>query len=650
MSSLLAISLSSIILAGAPSDKAPVVRCPGDLPADRIVLPSDPLPEAPFVRARRLPRPRRDDIIGELFEAGDTYCDYQTNGSVGKMIAVDPDGGVHVTWMDADDSELDTRHQKYNYMGENGQWINEEGVNVDPGTKSGYGCLWLSEEDLPRALSFCHVEGILEDITGVCGIDWSAGAGAFGLAPLPRYPERPIIWPQGVMTAEWKIHVVCNRRDARMISYTRGLLDDHGDLQFEDEVPVEVSETHLNTYRIARSPNSERAAITWLNSRVGIPAPPEWDGFLVYQMNNDIWLAWTDDGERWNFDEPLNVTDCIPPNPWAEGDAIYGDTLLPYCTHDIIFDAGDNIHIVFETRGLWWNPLDDELPPVDGLTVDASHLWHWSEETGEIDPVADGWFSQRDIVGNDTLWPAPGAWKSNVCNPSLAYDENDDLYCVYNFYPHGDYVEDIGERGRCNGDIAVTVSEDNGESWYYPTMIVRSPSPNAESGEAMCECYPTVAERIDENLHVFYEVDTEPGTSIQDAGATNTLCPFYYQRVPVDSIARDSLWSDGPSFHGERVAVPLEEAWTPSGFRLTGVYPNPFNSRAVVEFELKTSLEVRLEAYTLDGKQAAELFAGKTLSGRHRVTWDASGLPAGIYLIRLADGSAQATRKVVLVK
>ena len=509
---LMGFSIVLLLAAGliaAPSDRIPIMAIvgPEDRPADKIVMPDDPLPDAEFMQPLHRWQPRRDDIIGEVFEAGDTYYDYQSNGAIGKFIGVDQDGSIHVTWMDGyTEIEENERHQAYNVLwADSLVWEWDGGAPVDDADRSGYGCMWLTEEEEQRALVFTHVMGgpFPNEMVWAVALDFFPGWGAFSITVLPSFPDALLRWPQGVMSpGNDIIHIVGNNltgdNEGGRIGYVPSFIG--GDeVDFDVEIPSGVGTTNINSYRIARSRVSNRAAITWITTRTEIPARPnEWEGLLAFQMNNDLMLAYSDEnGENWNFDNPINVTDCIMPDIRREEGTMYGDTLLPYCSHDIIFDEGDNIHIVFEVRGLWWDPTweeGDEPPPLrdvedwwlrPGLTVDASYLYHWSEETEEFSVVADGWYLNwiwgEDEDGNDVivLHPTPGAWRSNVCYPSLAYDdENGDLYCVYNYYPPDDYNDYVNRDGRgfgrCNGDVAVTVSEDNGATWLEPTMVVET--------------------------------------------------------------------------------------------------------------------------------------------------------------------------------
>ncbi|MBM3327523.1 MAG: T9SS type A sorting domain-containing protein [Calditrichaeota bacterium] len=658
------IILSWLISTAACAATNLVYHAPANIPAYKIAEAEEIYQNSRHQTLRpALNSPRRDPILGETSVAGSTFTDYWTNGVCGRMIIVDRLGEVHITYMDGYDSSQSRRQQKYNWLSQ-GEWLDADGVLVSPGTRSGFGSIALSPDDEQRGIVFCHSEGIINHITSIMCIDFGHGWGAFEVVRLPDYPDSngSCIWPQGVISPRGRIHVAYNRRNAALLSYTSTRWSEN--LPNFPEIPVEISPMSINAYRIARSLNSERAAIVFSKSRVGIPAPPEWERFAAYQQNNDIWLAKTDDGRNWNFNRPTNITNCIAVDANREGDLAYGDTFRPFVNFDVIFDPDDFIHIVFEARGMWELPVynpDEDRPPIRGMTVDASYLFHWSERDSIISAVADGWFTQQIRNENDSLllWPQPGAWKSNVCAPTLGFDDNGDLYCVFNYYPREDYNNYVDPHpnfpniivGRCHGEIAVTVSEDNGRSWYYPTMITETHTPLAEPGEAMCEVYPTMNEDIDRDLHIFYLLDREAGSAIQDEVAQNTLNEVIYHRVPCDLVRRDSIWV-GPNFH---VDLPIQSAkhqadWTLAGFRIDNIRPNPFNSRAVIAFELRNKQNIELAVHSIDGRQTAVLFTGESAAGRHQVQWNADHLPAGLYFVRLSAENSSALKKVAIIK
>ena len=78
--------------------------------------------------------------------------------------------------------------------------------------------------------------------------------------------------------------------------------------------------------------------------------------------------------------------------------------------------------------------------------------------------------------------------------------------------------------------------------------------------------------------------------------------------------------------------------------------PNPFNPSTTIPYSLPEAAMVEMVAYNLAGQRVATLVDGYRDAGRHEITWDASGLPTGVYLLNLNAGEFCSTVKVVLVK
>ncbi len=84
-------------------------------------------------------------------------------------------------------------------------------------------------------------------------------------------------------------------------------------------------------------------------------------------------------------------------------------------------------------------------------------------------------------------------------------------------------------------------------------------------------------------------------------------------------------------------------------------YPNPFNPRTTIRFELPRPQQVRLAVYGLDGRLVSVLASGPFAAGRHEVAWggrDARGLAvaSGLYVGRLESGGAAQTVRMMLVR
>jgi hypothetical protein len=78
--------------------------------------------------------------------------------------------------------------------------------------------------------------------------------------------------------------------------------------------------------------------------------------------------------------------------------------------------------------------------------------------------------------------------------------------------------------------------------------------------------------------------------------------------------------------------------------------PNPFNPSTTIEYSLPVDAHVRLTVFDARGRKAAVLADGHRPAGTHRVTWNAVGLPSGIYFYRITAGAFTATRKMCLLR
>ena len=88
----------------------------------------------------------------------------------------------------------------------------------------------------------------------------------------------------------------------------------------------------------------------------------------------------------------------------------------------------------------------------------------------------------------------------------------------------------------------------------------------------------------------------------------------------------------------------------PSSISLSS-YPNPFNALTTVSFSLPHSSDARLGVFDLMGRNVTQLLpSGHLSAGQHSAVWDASGVAAGNYIIRLQTGEETAESKVTLVK
>lgn len=126
---------------------------------------------------------------------------------------------------------------------------------------------------------------------------------------------------------------------------------------------------------------------------------------------------------------------------------------------------------------------------------------------------------------------------------------------------------------------------------------------------------------------------------VLDGDRVNSVGEISRQRAQIDSLTM-LLSSLDRELQSE----------VPAKFELVSVYPNPFNSKTTVKFNLDWNAKVTLSLYDVTGREAYTIQTGQLHSGSHRVILEGSALPAGVYLLKLKADERTTAQKVVLVK
>ena len=101
--------------------------------------------------------------------------------------------------------------------------------------------------------------------------------------------------------------------------------------------------------------------------------------------------------------------------------------------------------------------------------------------------------------------------------------------------------------------------------------------------------------------------------------------------------------------------LKLEENGIPSSFALHDNYPNPFNPKTQIRFNLPHRNDVNINIYNILGQKVKVFSMINTPAGTHSITWNAANqngqpLSAGVYLYQMISKDFVQTRKMVLLK
>ena len=313
--------------------------------------------------------------------------------------------------------------------------------------------------------------------------------------------------------------------------------------------------------------------------------------------------------------------------------------------------------------------LPDGSQQVVVLRQDASVLGRYTGTVGRPDLAAPGstlgfTVTLRDWSGQHVTWPASGQ------SVSVEYVLLDVLNLLSGAVSAAGWSDDP-LWGVASGDV----------SGYAASLSTRPFS------------IPGNAERATLRLRHDYVLTEEHGATVQistsDGAAWTTLepeggfpggmrlgasHPFAGTRGFRDAGEAVEDVFDVSGFRGEEVLVRLLFASTPgtsavsrwtvetlelanetretefavsTRFSLNTIYPNPVRSMLVVTYSLEEAGVVELDVYDTLGRRVGRLDDGVRSVGSHSVTYDASGLSGGMYVVRLRAGGRSESRTVV---
>ena len=103
-------------------------------------------------------------------------------------------------------------------------------------------------------------------------------------------------------------------------------------------------------------------------------------------------------------------------------------------------------------------------------------------------------------------------------------------------------------------------------------------------------------------------------------------------------------------YHNDLIPVADPANVIPAAFRITALYPDPFNSATTIAFDLPLASRVQLLAFNLLGREVEHADLGLLTAGTHSFVFDGGRLTSGIYLMKLESNLGVRSIKAVLLK
>jgi hypothetical protein len=88
----------------------------------------------------------------------------------------------------------------------------------------------------------------------------------------------------------------------------------------------------------------------------------------------------------------------------------------------------------------------------------------------------------------------------------------------------------------------------------------------------------------------------------------------------------------------------------PTKLAIEAVYPNPFNSSAIITYSIQYDSNVMIGLYDASGRRVRNLGSRDVMAGTHRLVLDGEQIPTGSYFLRLQSDFGTVERQIQLIK
>jgi hypothetical protein len=214
-------------------------------------------------------------------------------------------------------------------------------------------------------------------------------------------------------------------------------------------------------------------------------------------------------------------------------------------------------------------------------------------------------------------------------------------------------------------DLTLTLSDPDAMRWGFELTIIEDGDASAVSvGEITATDAGTqLSSSGDRDYLKHNSGGTAPGTSGSKSWVLQWTAPQAgtgdVRLYVAGNAANNNGGTSGDRIYAtsfgsaEDTGVPVGDL--PQTFALQGAWPNPFNPRTEIRFELPAAAHVRTNVFTMDGRRVATLADRQFGQGSHGVTWDGRDhagqrMGSGTYLFVVEAGGERQVGRMTLIK
>jgi len=328
----------------------------------------------------------------------------------------------------------------------------------------------------------------------------------------------------------------------------------------------------------------------------------------------------------------------------TDGGATWTDHSIGLPYSPINFLASDRQDNVFAATGSFgtyrflftqWELLDKGLPAGDEGAIESLAI----DSAGNVygGSPAEGVYR---LAYGGSVWHRYNSGLSDSSVNSICIDSSGNLYAATSgggVYRNGGAplavtLSHFSAAGNGPGSVRLdwtTLSEINNYGFY----VERSANPSSGFSQITSGVIPGHGTTVQPHDYTFTD------------SAADGAAPWYRLRqADLDGTIH---------YTGAVKAAPVTGLSTrglPGTLRLMNNFPNPFNPRTVIRYELPSDGSITMKVYDILGQEVATLVEGRVAAGVHEVTWDAARYPSGSYFSVLRSGGTRIVKRMMLVK
>jgi hypothetical protein len=489
------------------------------------------------------------------------------------QIEMDTSGGLHFAWMNT--SNYPFRNINYNYRGPNGNWV-WPGVGEIPEFRSGAGYPELAVLADGRAIIAAHTASAGAESVFVAR-DVFCGVGQFEFSHLRFYSNpNPLIWPRVGVDHAGRIHLLATQTGNSGQLHNIGYRMSSNEGTTWNEIQIAGQSYTLEAMVVASETSSKTAII--------FKKP-----FNTDYYSQNISYVQSEDGLTWDFANGVVEVSDYQNDP---------DSTRPMGQIDAVYDANDNLHIVWTARRI-----------VNGNIGSTTYLYHFENGDGRIREIASRTPENVPDCRIDRV--------NSIDQPTIAIRQSTNLAVVsyVGYDPTDCDIDSIP-----NGDIFLQWSENFGEDWSAPINITNSQTPGCIAGHCASDVNPTLAGDVNNYAHLMYASDDRQA------------CKYLYYPISVSGMEA------------------VENGKLPESFSISQNYPNPFNAVTTIEINMSVRGHLNLAIYDITGARVTMLVDDIREAGVYEIKWDAGEMTSGLYFCKAEVSGKAISQKMVLLK